>query len=276
MSQKLPGGKDLGHYVIRGGIEGRERLRIIGRVLHATTSALFDRVGLADGQICLDVGCGGGDVTSEIARRVAPRGRVVGLDLDEAKIALARGEAAERGLRNLEYRVGDIRQDAPEPSYDVVYARFLLTHLPDPAGAVETFRRFLKPGGLAVLEDIDYGGYFVYPDSPAFQRYHELYCAAVRRRGGDPDIGRRLPSLLKEGGFEAVEISVVQVMAMQGEAKLVNALTVENIADAVVAEGLASRDEIARLVRDLLDYAADPCTLAGTPRIVQAWGRRPS
>src|SRR5262245_11610353 len=115
MSQELPGGaKDLGHYVIRGGIEGRERLRIMGRVLHASTSALFDRVGLADGQICLDVGCGGGDVTCEIARRVAPSGKVVGLDLDETKIALARGEAAERGLRNLEYRVADVRRDTPE------------------------------------------------------------------------------------------------------------------------------------------------------------------
>ena len=57
-------------YVIRGGIPGRERLRILGRVMAPASGALFDRIGLHRGQVCLDVGCGGGDATLEIARRV--------------------------------------------------------------------------------------------------------------------------------------------------------------------------------------------------------------
>jgi ubiquinone/menaquinone biosynthesis C-methylase UbiE len=65
---------DSSHYVIRGGLEGRERLRVLSRVMHATTSSLFDRLGLRDGLACLDAGCGGGDATLEIARRVGPRG----------------------------------------------------------------------------------------------------------------------------------------------------------------------------------------------------------
>jgi hypothetical protein len=62
---------------------------------------------------------------------------------------------------------------------------------------------------------------------------------------------------------------------VQGEAKLLNPLTMENLAGAVVADGLASQEEIDQVVSELYEFAAAPDPLAGTPRIVQAWGRRP-
>jgi SAM-dependent methyltransferase len=264
---------DSTHYVIRGGIEGRERLRIIARVMHASTSSLFDRLGLHDGQLCLDVGCGGGDATLELARRVAPGGQALGVDIDTTKLELARAEAAERDSGNVRFERLDIRESSLDDRFDVVYARFLLTHLSNPAGAVEAFRRHLREGGVVAVEDIDFSGYFTCPESSAFRRYHELYCATVTKRGGDPNIGPRLPGLLLQSGFQDVGVSVVQPVAMQGEAKLLNPLTMENIADTVLADRLATREEIDGIVRELYEFAADTSTLAGMPRVVQAWGR---
>ena len=83
-------------YIIRGGLEGRERLRLVTRVMAPSTTELLDSVGVALDADCLDVGCGGGDVTLELARR-AHAGRVVGIDLDEAKLEIARAEAREAG-----------------------------------------------------------------------------------------------------------------------------------------------------------------------------------
>jgi hypothetical protein len=97
----------------------------------------------------------------------------------------------------------------------------------------------------------------------------------VARRGGDPNIGPRLPFLLREGHFEDIGVAVVQPMATQGEPKLLTPLTMENIAGAVLEDGLATQQEIDSLIRELYEFAADPGTLAGTPRVVQAWGRRP-
>src|SRR5262245_4411509 len=125
----MPGGD----YIIRGGVPGRERLRLLSRVLRPTTLALFERVGVRPGMACLDVGCGGGDVTFDLARAVGPEGRVVGIDLDGAKLDLARQEAGEQGLGNVEFRRADVTADDLDGSFDVVYARFLLTHLRDPA-----------------------------------------------------------------------------------------------------------------------------------------------
>jgi SAM-dependent methyltransferase len=261
-------------YVIRGGLEGRERLRVIARILHASSTSLFDRCGLRDGLHCLDAGCGGGDATLELARRVAPGGTVVGLDIDEHKIRIARDEARQQGIANIDFRAWDVRETPAPAAFDFIYARFLLTHLSDPADAVGAFREQLRPGGILCVEDVDFGGYFTHPESDAFLRYHQLYCATVTRRGGDPNIGPRLPSLMKRAGFHDIAVTVVQPMGMEGEVKLISPLTLENIAGAVLQEGLASQAEIDGLVRALYALAADPHTLAGLPRIFQVWGRR--
>lgn len=266
---------DSKQYVIRGGVEGRERLRVLSRVMHMSSMALLDRLALRDGLSCLDAGCGGGDVTVELARRVAPHGKAVGVDIDAKKLEIARQEAHERGLTNVVFTQSDISGIPGAGEFDIVYSRFLLTHLRSPESALRTLFAHLRPEGLIAVEDIDFSGYFTYPKSAAFARYQELYCAAVSRRGGDPNIGPRLPLLLKQHGFQNVGVNVVQPVGTEGEAKLLNPMTMENIADAVLEDGLATREEIDDLVRELYRFAADPNTLAGTPRVVQSWGRRP-
>lgn len=135
------------------------------------------------------------------------------------------------------------------PGFDAVYARFLLTHLSDPVQTVDTFYQLVKPGGLVILEDIDFSGYLVYPESPAFARYHQLYCAVVRKRGGDPNIGPRLPLLLCAQGFTNVEMALTQPMAMQGEIKLLNPVTIRT--SPMPSSTRNSREEVADLVREL-------------------------
>jgi SAM-dependent methyltransferase len=265
------------NYVIRGGSGGRERLRILSRIMYPSTISLLDRFQFTDGQRCLDIGCGGGDVTVEFARRVGPQGRAVGADIDEPQLDIARREAQEQGVRNAEFRFFDIRSNDKGigSDFDFVYARFLLTHLSDPPHAVCTFFQCLRPGGFVLLEDVDFNGYFTYPESKEFQRYHELYCKVVRKRGGDPNIGPRLPILLEDAGFETVGTNIVQPIGTQGEVKLLNPITMESIADTVIGDGIASRDEIDALIEELRSFARNPRTVAGVPRIVQAWGRRP-
>jgi ubiquinone/menaquinone biosynthesis C-methylase UbiE len=263
------------HYAISGGVSGRERLRVLARTMQPTTTALFDRLQIAPGLSCLDVGCGGGDVTLELARRVGPGGKVLGTDIDETKLEIARAEADAQGVRHAEYRNLDVRQQPPDASYDIVYARFLLSHLPDPAGAAATFHQHLRPGGVVIVEDIDFRGCFVCPDIEAYWRYHALYREVVRRRGGNAEIGPLLPGYLREAGFADVDMHVVQPAGMQRHVKLMITLTMENIADAVFADGLATRDEFDATLRELQAFVDDPLTVAGLPRIVQAWGRRP-
>lgn len=224
---------------------------------------------------CLDIGCGGGDLAFDMARIVAPGGRVVGTEIDEKKLEIASREAEEQKINNVEFRLSDISASEPGTAFDLVHARFVLTHLTDPAQALVRMRGALRPGGIIVVEDIDFQGYFCHPESAALRRYVELYTQTVRRRGADANIGPRLPSLLIETGFAEVRMNVVQPAGIEGEVKLISPLTMENIADAVLAEGLASKAEIDRLVAELYDYARTTGTVGCLPRVIEVWGRRP-
>jgi ubiquinone/menaquinone biosynthesis C-methylase UbiE len=263
-------------YVIRGGLEGRERLRVLARVMWPTTSALFARVGIAPTARCLDLGCGGGDVTRELAQ-IASDGFVVGTDLDATKVELARAETAEAGVDNTEFRVEDVLQPPVDgQGFDVVYARFLFTHLADPATALESITARVDPGGVLVVEDIDCSGHFCYPPSPAFARYVEWYSKTARARGCDPNIGPRLPGLLRESGLEDIAMNVVQPAGFSGEVKLIAPITMEMVADAAVAADVAAADAVDQTIDELYAFANTEGTVQSLPRIVQTWGRRVS
>jgi ubiquinone/menaquinone biosynthesis C-methylase UbiE len=262
------------HYIIRGGEEGRTRLLVLSRVMQSTTLSLLDRAGIRPGMECLEVGCGSGDLAFDLARMVGAGGKVVATDIDETKLRLAQQEAERQHLTNLEFRLADVVADEFE-KFDFAHARFVLTHLPNPQKALEKIWQAIRPGSILAVEDIDFRGHFCHPEFAAFSCYVQLYTHTAQRRGVDPNIGPRLPGLLAKAGFEAIQMNVVQPAAMSGEVKLMAPLTMENIADAVLAEGLASRAEIDRLVHELYEFARDPDTVVGGPRVVQAWGRRP-
>jgi ubiquinone/menaquinone biosynthesis C-methylase UbiE len=264
------------HYLIRGGVEGRERLRVLGRVMRPTTLPLLERAGVVAGLRCLDVGCGGGDVTWDLASMVGLTGLAVGVDIDATKVELARADAEQLAVTNVEFRVADVTSGLGDQEYDVVYARFVLTHLRDPEQAIAEMARVLRPGGRLVVEDIDFRGSFCDPESPAFERYEEIYEESARRNGGDPWIALRVPSMLVAAGFEQVQPYVVQPAGLEGEVKLLPALTLENIRATAVRHGVADDEEVDRLLDALYAVARDPGSFVGNPRMVQVVGQKPA
>jgi hypothetical protein len=178
-------------------------------------------------------------------------------------------------VANISFEVATINDWPSRSQFDLVYGRFILTHLPDPAAALSKCRGSLRPGGQAVCEDIDFTGHFCYPPSAAFQRYIALYSEVVRLAGAAPNIGPRLPGLLIDAGFDDVQVNVAQPAGLTGEVKAIHHLTMDYIRAPVLAHGLASADEIDRIVHELRALADDPLTLMSLPRIVQTWGNTP-
>jgi ubiquinone/menaquinone biosynthesis C-methylase UbiE len=262
------------HYLIRGGLQGRERLRVLGRVMRPTTLQLLDRAGVAAGMRCLDVGCGGGDVTFDLASIVGLTGSVLGVDLDATKLELARADAEQVGVRNVEFRVADVTEGLGREEYDVVYARFLLTHLRDPRAELDLMRDALRPGGRLVVEDIDHRGVLAEPANADIERFKEIYDESARRNGGDPWVGVRLPAMVVASGFEHVQANVVQAAGLEGESKLLHALTLENIKAVAIRHGVATAEEIDPMVDRLYALAADPMTFMANPRVVQVIGEK--
>ncbi len=171
--------------------------------------------------------------------------------------------------------MGDVTEGLGEAEYDVVYVRFVLTHLRDPVAGIESMRTALRPGGRLIVEDIDYRGSFCEPETELFRRYEEIYVVTAQRNGGDPHIGVRIPSMLVAAGFDRVQPTIVQPAGLEREVKLLPALTLENVKAMAVRHEVATGEEVDRLVDELYAVARDPGTFVGNPRIVQVIGEKP-
>jgi SAM-dependent methyltransferase len=155
----------------------------------------------------LDVGCGPGTITSDLAV-LSAHGRVVGVDAAEDVLAEARTAARERNLANVSFETGDVYHLAfPEGSFDVVHAHQLLQHLSDPVAALAEMSRVCRPGGIVAARDSDYGGMFWYPESEDLTDWLALYRRVATAIGGEPDAGRRLLSWARAAGFATIGAS---------------------------------------------------------------------
>ncbi|MCP2257884.1 Methyltransferase domain-containing protein [Streptoalloteichus tenebrarius] len=261
-------------YALPGGAVGKRRLDLIAGFLRPETLALLRRVGVRSGQHCLDVGCGGGHVTNDLARMVAPSGTALGIDIDPAVLELARADAVAGGVRCVEFAVGDARELDRE-GFDVVYARCLLGHLPDPPDVVRRMVRAAVPGGVVVVEDIDHDGVLTYPPSPAYERYNRLFRDLATSRGANPRIGFALPGLLRDAGLAEIGLRVTHPAFLAGVPKYVHCTTMEAISAAVVEDGLLDEEQVRALLAQMTEVADDPRSIVTGPRVVQSWGRRP-
>ena len=258
-------------YTIAGGDQGKRRLNLLAEIFQPTTLRLLEDAGLRSGDRCLDLGCGGGHVVLDMARIVGPSGFVTGTDFDPQIVELARQDAQLAGIGNVAYYAADARVFDGGP-FDLIYARFLLSHLDEPENVLARMRQLTRPGGRIVLEDIDMSGSYCHPHDPAHARSVELYTAAVRRNGGDADLGRRLPSIARAAGLGDVHWNVFQPVHASGPHKHMTAVTMDKIRPAVLRHGLATDQEIDSILSGMHAFVQDPATLVALPRIVQVWG----
>jgi ubiquinone/menaquinone biosynthesis C-methylase UbiE len=188
-------------YAISGGREGYERLRVLAAARRGSTLELFKLADLRPGMRCADLGCGSGDVTFEMAALAGPAGSAVGVDMDQAKLELARETARERALANVAFEAGDVNQWQGAGDYDFVYCRFLLQHLTRPVDLLRRMWEAVRPGGVLAVEDADLEGLFCDPDNNGFSFYRRIYAEVLTRNGGDPGCARRLGRYFREIGI---------------------------------------------------------------------------
>jgi ubiquinone/menaquinone biosynthesis C-methylase UbiE len=225
-------------------------------------SAAYLAAYLVPGTRVLDVGCGPGTITVDIARRVAP-GRVIGIDAAAEVIDAARKDAT--GVDNVEFSSGDVYALAfDDGAFDVVHAHQVLQHLPDPVGALREMKRVCKPGGVVAARDSDYATFTWYPADPALDAWCALYHEIARANRGEPDAGRFLLGWVHAAGFERVEASAsAWCFATPDERAWWGGLWAERmtssaIAEQAVREGFATRAELDAMVAAWRGWAAHP------------------
>ncbi|HEX3334278.1 MAG TPA: methyltransferase domain-containing protein [Acidimicrobiales bacterium] len=219
----------------------------------AENSAAYLLPHLQPGQSVLDVGCGPGTITADLALLVAP-GSVVGLDAAPDVVAQAESHAAETGLTNVRFEVGDIFSlDYPDGAFDVIHLHQVLQHLADPVAALVALRRVLDPSGVLAARDSDYSAFTWAPADPLLDRWLELYRAVTARNGHDAFIGPKLLGLAHEAGFAEVEVSSSTWTYADSESRAwwgglwADRVRFSRFGEQAVAYGLSSEPELAAI-----------------------------
>ena len=159
------------------------------------------------GQSLLDVGCGPGTVTADLAARLAP-GRVLGIDPAADVVEPARALVRAAAPHSADVIVGDVYTLDPQAErFDVVHADQVLQHLADPVSALRAMAGLCRPGGIVAARDGDYAAFAWFPLLPELAEWLALYQQAARANAGHPDAGRRLLSWAMAAGFTQVTAS---------------------------------------------------------------------
>jgi len=234
------------------------------RTRTAENSAAYLLPELRPGLTLLDVGSGPGTITVDLARRVAP-GRVTALETSPDTVALSRAEAERQGCTTIDFVVGDVQAlELPSASFDVVHAHQVLQHLADPVAALREMGRVCRTSGLVAVRDADYGAFTWYPPRPGLDRWLELYQAAARANGAEPNAGRRLLSWAHAAGLQVVTASSsTWYYADPAGREEWGGMWAERITGSAITEQLlqsrlATRDELQAIAQAWRDWAAEP------------------
>lgn len=230
----------------------------------AQNSAAYLLPYLRSGQSLVDIGCGPGTITADLADLVAP-GLVTASEVVESALALARAEVARRGTPNVTFAVADAQAlDFPDDSFDVVHAHQVLQHLGDPVGALGELRRVARPGGVVAVRDSDYAAFAWYPRLSALDEWLALYHAVTRRNGAEPDAGRYLLAWAHAAGFTDVTASSsTWCFASPADRAWWGGLWADRMVESdlaaqALAAGLATEPDLHRLAAGWREWAAHP------------------
>lgn len=211
------GDREADEYLLGTGEAELRRLAFQHRAWGAQAYRLWERAGFRRGATLLDLGCGPGFATLDLAHLVGPAGRVIAADaspryLDHLRRALEfHGlpwvEPVEADATHLDLTAVAPPGTGGESFLDGAYCRWMLCYLEEPAAALAGVARALKPGGrFAVTDYFNYGAFTLSPPSAALRRVAEAVSEMFRRSGGDMEIGGRLPGLLRRAGLVPVDI----------------------------------------------------------------------
>ncbi|MBS1713034.1 MAG: methyltransferase domain-containing protein [Armatimonadetes bacterium] len=259
-------------YVLGTHDEEISRLGLQHLVWRSRTAAVWERAGIDRGSRVLDVGAGPGFATSDLAEVVGSSGEVVALERSQRFIAYGRDRLASLGLGHARFRPTDlVTDDFGATGYDAAWCRWVLSFVSDPRTVVAKVAGALRPGGRFVVHEyLDYGTWTFLPPRPPHTRFVEAPETSWRETGGEPDIGRVLPSLLSEAGFSLTRVEPVVfsmkpgTLTWQWPAAFINGSALR-----LAEQGHLSREEAEEAIDDFAEAQKAPGAVMVSPMVVE-------
>jgi SAM-dependent methyltransferase len=262
-------------YLLGTGADELTRLGFQHAVWGGYAARAWEAAGFGLGQRILDVGCGPGYASFDLARLVGRAGHVHGIDLSARFIDHMNAEIAARSVPNVSAEVGDLTTAAlPAGSFDGAYARWVLCFVADPEAVVRAVARALRPGGAFVVQD--YSQYDAVQIAPGHASWRPVISAIVeawRSGGGDPSIGAALPAMMERCGLEVTHVRPISRVGRPGTAVWNWPRTFfDNFLPGLVEAGRLSAEQLAEFDARWAEWEKLPGAFFVSPPMVEIVG----
>ena len=202
-------------YVHAGKLQEVTRLEAQAKAFDRILQKEFEILGLEPRMKVLDAGCGTGAIARRVAEKVSS-GEVHGIDIDSLFINEARKLAANEGIKNVGFDVGDVDSlEYEDGTFDLGYCRLVLMHVKNPVKTVTELKRVTRKGGVVAVSDMDDGGMITYPEMPMFMDLLAKGSHWAKTRGENRYIGRQLFSIFSQAGLSPINIHPLPIHATQ-------------------------------------------------------------
>jgi SAM-dependent methyltransferase len=254
-----------------------ERLGVQHRVWRPRMLDACRRAGLTVGRTAVDLGCGPGYATLDLAEIVGSSGHVHAIDRSDRFLAALGARLRAQGITHVSTYGRDLDEEGwPEIQADLVWCRWVAAFVRQPRAFVDRMRGLVRPGGRVVMHEyLDYSAWRLLPDAPEFEAFVEAVIAAWRQAGGEPNVGRDLPGWLEDAGFRVDDLR--PIMDVVSPADFIwqwPRAFVEVGLDRLVAIGMMAEPRAAEIWREFLTREALPHVRMATPTVLEILATR--
>lgn len=263
-------------YVHARNAQEYQRLREQAAMWRTATQALFDRIGLAPGMTCLDVGAGPGTVMRLMADRVGPEGQVTGIEIDNTLGQQALADLRAQGGAAFTMIAADVAELATVPGapFDLVFCRLFLMHMQDPVAALEKMASWVKPGGVVAAQEFDFGSIAVEPPCPPMAEFNRLFEGVFRASGRNMRAGRQLPAQFEGAGLSLPDGTLAEAKFIPlGDMAAMLIGVYQGLFAAAVELGIADTTRAEAFKADMTEAGQDGRYYCLTPILIGAWKR---
>lgn len=263
----------MSEYILKVGHDGAERLDLLSEVFSSYSQYFLKDIGLKKNMKVIEFGCGTGTMTTWIAQQVGPSGHVIAIDASEQQLELAKMNAKQAGLTNIEFiraRLEEVKFE--ENSIDLIYSRWLLMHLPHPENALKQMYTLLKTNGILACDEPTSDTLFTSPRNKVIERFNDCFLLLGKKSKFDFNIGDKLPSLLINLTCRLIKPRFIQpIISLQMAKKFISMAAKESISH-IVKENIISDKEATEMLEALHKLPEDKLEYYAFPRQAQIAG----
>ncbi len=247
-----------------------ERLGLQHRVWRPEVLTVWRQAGITAGSKVLDVGCGPGHATADLAQIVGSRGRVIAFERSARFLDQAHERCAEFPW------VEFVERDLMDPGmgiagFDFAWCRWVASFVPDPKKLVNNIAGALRQGGKVIFHDyLDYEGWTITPETSTHQKFVSAVVSNWVRSGGTPNVARVLPSLLIDAGFRIDSVKPLNYLIRPNEFMWQWPKTfIESHAPRLVEAGALTQNEVDKFMAEFYAMEKDEKTILFTPTVAE-------